>query len=242
MSGRKFALVTGASGGIGSAVARRLAADGFSLYLHYNQNRQAIDDVLVELSQLGCAAVKVQADLSLTDGARRLLAQINDPIDVIVHNSGSSFVGLLTDMSDEQVRDFVQLHVTSPVLLTKQLLAGMIHRKSGKIVVVSSVWGRVGASTEVLYSTVKGALDSFVKSLAKEVAPSGLSVNGIAPGAVDTKMLDHLTEAEKQSLKDEIPMGRFAAPDEIADLAAFLVSEKAAYINGEIVTIDGAWQ
>jgi 3-oxoacyl-[acyl-carrier protein] reductase len=135
----------------------------------------------------------------------------------------------------------VQLHVTSPFLLTKYLLPKMISRKRGKILVISSVWGLAGASTEVLYSTVKGALNSFVKALAKEVAPSGISVNGIAPGAVSTKMLDHLTVEEKIALAEEIPMGRFARPEEIADLTVFLASDKAAYINGEIISINGAW-
>ncbi|HEX6923745.1 MAG TPA: SDR family oxidoreductase, partial [Bacillales bacterium] len=183
----------------------------------------------------------VKADFSVPDGVSGLLEQIHHPIDVIVHNSGASHVGLVTDIPDDDVQKMVQLHVTSPFLVTKYLLGSMVSKKHGKIIVISSVWGLVGASTEVLYSTVKGALNSFVKALAKEVAPSGISVNGIAPGAVSTKMLDHLSETEKNELAEEIPMGRFGKPEEIADLAAFLASEKASYINGEIVSIDGAW-
>ncbi|HET7658455.1 MAG TPA: SDR family oxidoreductase, partial [Bacillales bacterium] len=135
----------------------------------------------------------------------------------------------------------VQLHVSSPFLLTKELLTDMISAKNGKIIVISSIWGLVGASTEVLYSTVKGALNTFVKALAKEVAPSGISVNGIAPGAIETQMLDHLTEEEKAMLCDEIPMGRFGKPIEVADLAVFLASDSASYINGQIISINGAW-
>ncbi|HET7578535.1 MAG TPA: SDR family oxidoreductase [Bacillales bacterium] len=240
----KVALITGASGGIGSAIAERFAADGYSLYLHYYRGEEAViglcDRLLIKASpdqMISC----VQADLSSSQGHRLLLEQIHHPIETIIHNSGSGYVGLVTDMDESDVQKMVQLHVTSPFLLTKGLLPAMISDKHGKIIVVSSVWGLVGASTEVLYSTVKGALNSFVKALAKEVAPSGISVNGIAPGAVSTKMLDHLTEEEKAALQEEIPMGRFGKPEEIADLAAFLASEKASYINGEIVSINGAW-
>jgi 3-oxoacyl-[acyl-carrier protein] reductase len=239
-----YALVTGASGEIGSAIARKLAADGYALYLHYNRNEAAVDRLLADLRHVGDFGkqhVKVQADFSSENGVYRLLEQLDHPVEVIVHNSGASYVGLITDMNDAEVRDLIQLHVTSPFLLTKYLLGGMVSRRCGKIIVISSIWGRVGASTEVLYSTVKGALNSFVKSLAKETAPSGISVNGVAPGAVATKMLDHLTAVEKASLREEIPMGRFAKAEEIASLVSFLISKQASYINGEIVGIDGAW-
>lgn len=240
----KFALITGASGDIGSALAHRFAIAGYSLYLHYNRNKEAVVALQKRLLQsVNSDAIIdiVQADLSFSEGVPHLLQQIHHPVDVIVHNSGSSYVGLMTDMADDEVQKMVQLHVTSPFLITKYLLPAMITGKSGKILIISSVWGIVGASTEVLYSTVKGALNSFVKALAKEVAPSGISVNGIAPGAVSTKMLSHLTEEEKIALRQEIPMGRFADPKEIAELAGFLASEKAAYINGEIISINGAW-
>lgn len=241
---KEFALITGASGDIGTAIAERLAGLGYSLYLHYHRNKRAADALKKRLLQTAHKEQTIEtinADFSDPDGVYHLLEQIHTPVEVIVHNSGASYVGLMTDMADDEVHSMVQLHVTSPFLLTKYVLPKMISRKRGKILVISSVWGLAGASTEVLYSTVKGALNSFVKALAKEVAPSGIAVNGIAPGAVSTKMLDHLTEEEKVALAEEIPMGRFARPEEIADLAAFLVSEKAAYINGEIVSINGAW-
>lgn len=240
----KFALITGASGDIGSSLADRFASEGYSLYLHYNSNKTSAEALQRKLLQTGDPnriVDVVQADLSLPEGVPHLLEQIHHPIDLIIHNSGASHVGLMTDLRDDEVQEMVQLQVTSPFLITKYLLPTMVSQKSGKILVVSSVWGIVGASTEVLYSTVKGALNSFVKALAKEVAPSGISVNGIAPGAVETKMLAHLSEAEKVALRQEIPMGRFAEPEEVANLAAFLASEKARYINGEIVSINGAW-
>jgi 3-oxoacyl-[acyl-carrier protein] reductase len=241
---KKFALITGASGGIGTAIAERFAGAGYSLYLHYHRNGETVAALRERLLQtVGSDQIieTVNADFSAPEGVYHLLDQIHAPVEVIVHNSGASYVGLVTDMNDDEVQKMVQLHVTSPFLLTKYLLPKMISRKRGKILVISSVWGLAGASTEVLYSTVKGALNSFVKALAKEVAPSGISVNGIAPGAVSTKMLDHLTVEEKIALAEEIPMGRFARPEEIADLTVFLASDKAAYINGEIISINGAW-
>ena len=135
----------------------------------------------------------------------------------------------------------VQLQITSPFLLTKYLLPSMIRKKAGDIIVITSVWGFMGASCEVLYSMVKGGLNTFVKALAKEVAPSGIRVNGIAPGIIDTKMNSHLTEEEREALRQEIPMGRFGKPSEVADLVEFLLSERATYINGEIISINGAW-
>ncbi|HEX7065355.1 MAG TPA: SDR family oxidoreductase [Bacillales bacterium] len=239
-----FALITGSSGDIGVALAERLAIEGYSLYLHYNRNEKAAGELKERLEWTvgeGQQFEMVRADFARPDGVNHLLEQIHHPIDVIVHNSGASYVGLMTDMTDDEVQRMVQLHVNSPFLLTKYLLPEMVSKKKGKIIVVSSIWGLVGASTEVLYSTVKGALNSFVKALAKETAPSGISVNGIAPGVVSTKMLHHLSEQDKIELAEEIPMGRFGEPEEIAELAAFLISDKASYINGEIVSINGAW-
>lgn len=243
---RRVALITGASGGIGSALAKRFAAEGYSLYLHYYRNEKAAvslrEQLVNSFSESNDVFIEiVQADLSESKGYRLLLDQIRHPIELIVHNGGSSYVGLMTDMTEDEIRKMIQLHLTSPFLLTKELLPPMISEKNGKIIVISSIWGLVGASTEVLYSTVKGALNSFVKALAKEVGPSHINVNGIAPGAISTQMLDHLNAQESERLREEIPMGRFGEPKEVAELAAFLASDKASYINGQIVSINGAW-
>lgn len=238
----RFALITGASGEIGSATAQYLAGEGYSLYLHYHRNEEAVVRLRDGLRGDGGQTFEViQADLSVEDGVEHLVKSIHHPPEVIVHNSGASYVGLLTDMMDDEVRKMIQLHVTSPMLLTKALLPSMISKKSGNIVVISSIWGLTGASMEVVYSAVKGALNSFVKALAKEVAPSGISVNGIAPGVISTKMLDHLSEQDKAALCENIPMGRFGKPREIAELVTFLTSGKVPYLNGEIISVDGAW-
>ncbi|KHF29587.1 3-oxoacyl-[acyl-carrier-protein] reductase FabG [Anoxybacillus sp. BCO1] len=169
------------------------------------------------------------------------MSSIFHPIDVLIHNSGMSAYGLMTDMTNEQVEQMVQLHVTSPFLLTKRLLPSMIQQRRGQIVVISSIWGLTGASCEVLYSMVKGAQNTFVKALAKEVAPSGIRVNAIAPGAIDTPMLHEFTEEEIQALIDDIPLGRVGKPEDVAKAVSFLISDHASYITGQILSVNGGW-
>ncbi|MBU8569583.1 EF-P-5 aminopentanone reductase [Bacillus subtilis] len=238
----KTALITGASGGIGKSISETLAANGYNLLLHYNTNQNAAAELAKKLSQMfGVNAEILQADLSAQDGADKLTSSIVQPIDAIVLNSGRSHFGLITDVDNATVQEMVQLHVASPYMLTRNLLPGMIRNKSGAIVAVSSIWGETGASCEVLYSMAKGAQHSFVKGLAKELAPSGIRVNAVAPGAVDTNMMNQFTPSEKEEIADEIPIGRLARPQEIADATAFLLSEKASYITGQILSVNGGW-
>ncbi|MEC1444195.1 elongation factor P 5-aminopentanone reductase [Bacillus subtilis] len=238
----KTALITGASGGIGKSISETLAARGYNLLLHYNTNQNAAAELAEKLSEMfGVNAEILQADLSAQDGADQLTSSIVQPIDAIVLNSGRSHFGLITDVDNATVQEMVQLHVASPYMLTRNLLPGMIRNKSGAIVAVSSIWGETGASCEVLYSMAKGAQHSFVKGLAKELAPSGIRVNAVAPGAVDTNMMNQFTPSEKEEIADEIPIGRLARPQEIADATAFLLSEKASYITGQILSVNGGW-
>ncbi|TCP30268.1 3-oxoacyl-[acyl-carrier protein] reductase [Scopulibacillus darangshiensis] len=238
-----IALITGASGGIGQAIARRLATDGYSLYLHYNTGEDNINKMVSELRDRHPKQIfeAVQADLTQKSGVFHLLEQIRDPLDCVVYNSGKSSVSLMTEVTENELDDNVQLHLTSPFLLIQKLLPPMINNQSGKIVFISSIWGLTGASMEVLYSMVKGGQNSFIKALAKEVAPSGISVNAVAPGAVDTQMMADFSEEDLEFIKEDIPMGRLGHPDEVADLVGFLVSPQADYINGQVVSINGAW-
>ncbi|MCY7864980.1 EF-P-5 aminopentanone reductase [Bacillus spizizenii] len=238
----KTALITGASGGIGKSISETLAAEGYNLLLHYNTNQNAAAELAEKLREtFGVHAETLQADLSAPEGADKLTSSIVQPIDAIVLNSGRSHFGLITDVDNATVQEMVQLHVASPYMLTRNLLPGMIRNKSGAIVAVSSIWGETGASCEVLYSMAKGAQHSFVKGLAKELAPSGIRVNAVAPGAVDTNMMNQFTLSEKEEIADEIPIGRLARPQEIADATAFLLSEKASYITGQILSVNGGW-
>ncbi|PLR69814.1 MULTISPECIES: elongation factor P 5-aminopentanone reductase [Bacillaceae] len=237
---KKVALITGASGGIGKAISKKLASEGYILYLHYHQNEKSINQLIHQLSDKTECMI-VNADLSVQDGVKKLISQLNHKVDLLILNSGKSYYGLMTDMSEAEVQQMVQLQITSPYMLAKEIIPSMVNKRDGNIIVISSIWGIVGASCEVLYSMVKGGQNSFVKALAKEVAPSGIRVNAIAPGAVETDMLHSFTNEELINLAEEIPLGRIGQPDEIADAAVFLSSKKAGYITGQVLSINGGW-
>ncbi|WP_394137114.1 elongation factor P 5-aminopentanone reductase [Cytobacillus oceanisediminis] len=236
----KFALITGASGGIGQAISLKLAEEGYSLYLHYNKNQQAINFLLDRLQPYDGEYMPIQADLSTKAGYKKVVQNIFS-IDAIVHNSGSAQYGLLTELTETETDKLMNLHVTSPLLLTKELLPKLLAKNSGNIVVVSSIWGQTGAACEVAYSTAKGAQIAFVKALSKEVALNGVRVNAVAPGAVQTAMLNDFTEEELEAVKSEIPMGRLALPEDVANSISFLLSEKASYITGQVLAVNGGW-
>lgn len=237
----KYALITGASGGIGSAIAKKLAVQGYFLYLHFHQNEEALTNLKEILSHHDIGIYCVQADLSSRKGVQHLLTQIHHTIDLLVLNSGNSFHGLVTDMEDVMIDEMVNLHITSPFQLTKNLIPQMVTKKAGNIIVISSIWGLVGASCEVLYSMVKGGQNAFVKALAKELAPSKIRVNAIAPGAIRTPMMTQFSWEELENLQEEIPMGRLGTPEEIANTVSFLASGDSSYITGQVISVNGGW-
>lgn len=237
---KKYVLITGASGGIGRAISLQLAKEGYSLYLHYHNNQDSIMALLDELSQYGGEYIPIRADLSSSNGYQELVANIFS-LDAIIHNSGMSHYGLLVDLEQKDAEELITTHVTSPLLLTKELLPKLLQKKCGNVIVISSIWGQTGAACEVAYSMVKGAQISFVKALSKEVALNGIRVNGVAPGAIKTPMMTSFTEEDIAVLNEEIPMGRLGQPENVADVVSFLLSEKAAYITGQILSVNGGW-
>nr|WP_026105040.1 SDR family oxidoreductase [Halalkalibacterium ligniniphilum] len=233
--------ITGASGGIGAATARELATPGRTLYVHYNRDKEAIDALVKELEEKGADAVPVQGDLSTIEGTKSLLSLIPKTIDVFVHSGGVSHEGLFTDLAYDELFRLMNVHLLSMMHITQAFLPHMIRQRSGKVIAVSSIWGETGGAYEVAYSAAKGGMNSFVKALAKEVALNNIQVNGVAPGAILTPMLDVYTEQEKNDLQAEIPAGRLGTPDDVAHAIAFLCSDKANYINGQILSINGGW-
>lgn len=237
---KKYALITGASGGIGSAMAKKMAEEGYSLYLHYHKNEEGMRQLLKELTRFENDFLPIQADLTKREGVEKLCENIF-AVDAIIHNCGQSHYGLLVDMEDEELDVILKLHVTAPILLTKRLLPKLMRNRNGHIVVISSIWGQTGAACEVAYSAAKGAQIAFVKALSKEVALSGITVNAVAPGAIQTSMLDNLSEEELQELKDEIPIGRLGSGEDVAEAVSFLLSSKARYITGQTLSVNGGW-
>jgi 3-oxoacyl-[acyl-carrier protein] reductase len=237
---KKYALITGASGGIGQAVALKLASLGYHLYLHFNQNEISIKELLNRLEAFGGEYITIQADLENPEGYKKICSQIFS-LDAIIHCSGNSHYGLLVDLKQEEVESLMRVHVMNPVMITKELLPKLIKKRSGNVILISSIWGQIGASCEVVYSTAKGAQISFVKALSKEIALSGIRVNAIAPGAVETAMMSQFTEEDKQRIQYDIPMGRLGLPEEIANGVKFLLSEESSYITGQVLSINGGW-
>ena len=233
-------LIIGASGDIGVAIAEQLAMEDYQLILHYHKNKDSLERLKQRINEENIL-MEIGADLSSEIEVNKLLDQLIYPIDAIIFASGTAHYGLFQDLSVDEMNSMLALHVTAPLTITKKLLVPMIQKQAGKIIFITSIWGSIGASHEVIYSTVKGAQNSFVKSLAKEVAPSGIMVNGVSPGFIDTKMNHHLLEEEKQALISDIPVNRSGTPNDVAHTVRFLLDERSSYIQGEIIQVSGGW-
>ncbi|WP_236339443.1 elongation factor P 5-aminopentanone reductase [Paenibacillus plantiphilus] len=238
-------LVTGGSRGIGAAIARRFAAEGMSVVIHYNQAHEAANETARTCMRLGAANVMtVSADLRSKEQLQRMREKLESSgmvPDIVVNNAGIAHYSMLSDVTEETWDDVMAVNLKGMFLCTQIFMPAMIAQRFGRIINVSSIWGMTGASCEVLYSTTKGGMNAFTKALAKELAPSNVTVNAVAPGAVDTVMLDNLNEGEKSALESEIPAGRFAQPDEIASLVYFLALPESAYITGQVISPNGGW-
>jgi 3-oxoacyl-[acyl-carrier protein] reductase len=237
-----IALITGATGGIGEAISRKLASQGYSLQLHYHQNKQKALQLQAEIRSAYDVSVTIyQADLAKPEGVDHLGEALQGVPDIVIHNAGMAHYALFTEIQVEDYERMIQLHLTSPFVLTQRLLPAMISKKWGRIVFITSIWAETGASCEALYSMVKGGLTSLMKSLAKELAPSGITVNAVAPGVIDTQMMSSFTVEELQELYKEIPVGRMGSPTEVAHSVGFLVEEESRYITGQVIRVNGGW-
>ncbi|WP_137657290.1 elongation factor P 5-aminopentanone reductase [Listeria newyorkensis] len=236
----KYALITGASGDIGREIAIALAKQGFHLYLHYYRNEKAIALLQEELVLFGVDVIPIQADFTNSDAISRLQDSVFQ-LDVFVHAAGNSYYGLFQDMPDQEITNLWDIHVHFPMQLLQKWIPKLQRSDAGRIIFISSIWGEVGAAMEVAYSAVKGAQIAFCKALAQEVAASGTTVNVVSPGMVDTKMNHLFDEEEKTALLTDIPMHRFAKPSEVGEVVAFLASDRASYMTGQTMRLDGGW-
>lgn len=237
----KNILIVGASGDIGRAIVRGLSADSqISFILHYNQNRRAIEETVAAVRDDAVIQV-IQADLTRREGATKLMNELLYPVHGVIFVSGMAYHGLFQDMEEATMDEMMHLHVKSPWLISQHVIGQMVKRQEGKIIFITSVWGSSGASNEVIYSSVKGAQNSFVKALAKELAPNGIQVNAVSPGFIATKMNGHLADADVDDIIESIPAQRAGLPEEVAHTVQFLLDERANYIVGEIIQVTGGW-
>jgi 3-oxoacyl-[acyl-carrier protein] reductase len=237
----KVAIVTGGSRGIGRAIAIELAKESASIVINYSKDEEGAQETLESLKAIGVSALGIKSDISTFEGTEKIVKETIKyfgKIDIIINNAAKSKVGLFLDSTKEDITALIDTNLLGAMYLTRNALPHMIGN-SGVILNISSMWGEVGASCEVLYSTSKGGINLFTKALAKEMAPSNIRVNAIAPGVIDTKMNSFLTKEDREELENEIPMGRFGLADEIGKVAVFLCSDESSYITGQILRVDG---
>ena len=237
-----LALITGASGGIGSAISRKLASMGFDIAVHYHRSQKDAMLLCREIEErFGVSASAIQADLSDREQVKQLAekALAIGTVDVLVNNAGLSYRELFQFTEENRVNDVLSVNLTSAMLLTKLIVPSMIARHDGRIINISSMWGVSGGSCEVHYSAAKAGLIGFTKALAKEVGPSGITVNCIAPGLIDTKMNDELDEQAKEEVVAETPMARIGLPEDVAAAVGFFAGKEASFITGQTLCVDG---
>lgn len=239
-SNSNTALITGASRGIGRAAAECFAEAGWQLTLTCDRSIQELNTVADTLRRkYGISCLALQADMGCEEDVNRVFQHL-DELDVLVNNAGISHAGLLTDTSAEAWRRVMAVNLDSCFYTSRAAIPLMLKKHSGRIINVSSVWGERGASMEVAYSASKGGMNAFTRALAKELAPSGIQVNAVACGVIDTTMNGGLTPEDRQALREEIPADRFGTPEEAGRLI-FQLAHSPEYLTGQIITMDGGW-
>lgn len=240
----KVALITGASQGIGRAEAEKFAREGYQVIANYRSSQQEAESFAQEMAQQGYSVVPMQADVSDPAAVEKMVSEVLRQfghIDVLICNAGVAKQGLLTDFTPEDWKQMMGVNLDSVFYCCRAVLPDMIRRQSGVILTTSSIWGLVGASCEVPYSASKAAVIGLTKALAKEVGPSGIRVNCIAPGVIDTKMNAALGAETMEELKEETPLGSIGTPEQIADCAWFLTSEAASFVTGQVLSPNGGF-
>lgn len=237
----KVAVITGASRGIGKSIAMELAKNGIFVVINYKENQTKAIESLKELRAAGGNGMLKQADISIYDEAKALIEEtvsLCGKLDILVNNAGVSHHGLLLDTTEADFDLVMDINLKGAFNVTKHALPHLL-KTQGSILNISSIWSQHGAANEVIYSMTKAGINAFTKSLAKEMAPMGIRVNSIAPGLIDTEMNDNLSMADKENMVCYLASHRMGTAEDVAKTAMFLLSDEAAYINGQIITIDG---
>lgn len=239
----KTALVTGGAKGIGAAICKALANDGYRIALNYNSSFESATELKNELSSVTHIEI-FKADISDSSEVERMFTEIEGVfggVDVLINNAGIAQQALFTDITDEMWQKMIGVNLTGAFNCCRRALPYMIRNKFGKIINITSMWGEVGASMEVHYSASKAGLIGLTKALAKEVGLSGITVNAVSPGVIETDMMASFSDEVKSSLADETPLGVLGTPENIASAVSFLASDKADFITGQVVSVNGGF-
>ena len=238
----KVVIITGASRGIGREIAKRLAKKGLKVIANYNKSEKEAEKLKFELGQEKISIDIVKADVSKREDVRKLVKYTLDKynkIDVLINNAGISEYKLFTEETDKDWNKIINTNLYSAFAMSQEVIPNMVHNKSGLIINISSAWGVVGGSLEVVYSISKAGMDGMTKALAKELGPSNIRVNSIAPGMIYTKMNEKFTEEELRGIKEEIPLGAIGETSDISKCVEWLIEDK--YTTGQVISINGGW-
>lgn len=242
---RKKVIITGSATGIGRSIAKAMCTPEYDLYLLFHHSADAMASLLKELRARGENPLAGQHSLENEIDTEQLVSrdveEIVGDVDILINNAGISDWGLLSDTSLERWREIFQINLESSYRLINAVTPSMIRRKTGVIINIASVWGLKGAACEAAYAASKAGLISLTRSMARELGPSQIRVNAVAPGAIKTRMLDRFTEEELKAMADETPLGRLGTPDEVAAAVKFLASDEASYITGQTLVVDGGY-
>lgn len=238
----KTVIVTGGSNGIGAAIVKELALKKYNVVLNYNKSEEAAKKIKEELKEKNINIEIFKADVSNKKQVKELIKFTLNKfknIDVLINNAGIDQIKPFMEITEDDWNTMFKVNLNSVFYCTQEVLENMIHNKKGCIINISSIWGITGASCEVHYSASKAAVDGMTKALAKELGPSNIRVNSIAPGLVNTNMNAELSEEDLKELKKEIPLGRIAEPKEISKSIEWLIEDE--YISGQIISVNGGW-
>ena len=241
---KKVALITGSSRGIGRAVAYQLAHEGYAVCINYIERKDKADELVAQLKSEGCEAIAMQADVADRAAVNTMVQKTEEtfgPVTLLVNNAGVAGQALFQDVTDEMWNRYFSVNLNGMRHTIQAVLPGMLHEKAGSIVNISSIWGQHGASCEVTYSCTKHAIIGLTRSLAMELAPSGIRVNCVAPGVINTDMVQVLGQETLRDLAQQTPLGRLGTPEDIAHAVSYLASDKAGFVTGQVLAVDGAF-
>lgn len=241
---KKVALITGSSRGIGRAEARKLAEDGYAVCINYIEREDKAEEITRELSDMGYEVMCFRADVANSGEVRAMVKAVEEKlgkITLLVNNAGISTQCLFQNMTEEYWHRMMDVNLNGAFNTIQAVLPNMLHEHSGCIINTASIWGLHGASCEVAYAASKHAIVGLTRSLAQELAPSGIRVNCVAPGVINTDMVQILGDDIKKMLEDETPLGRIGTPEDIAAVVSFLASDAASFITGQAICSDGGF-